>query len=253
MIQTETSEKNKEVLDKASKWFLDKIIRNHISNTLKLSKASEFNLNPLLAPYLSAFITGEVTPYGIAKALVYGRIGTSLNTSFGTNLQNFVSEVLGDAYGSIVSGVDIHFKDQIDGEEKICQLKLGPNTINKDDVETINNHFKSVKNLARTNNFRLNSDSLVIGVIYGTEERLSQHYRNLRDKHHYPIFVGKNFWLRLTGDELFFQKLVHTIAETLAEVNASTLIEETIQRLANEKEIVLLAGLTADGSETESD
>jgi len=51
----------------------------------------------------------------------------------------------------------------------------------------------------------------------------------------------------------FFQKLVHTIAETLAEVNASTLIEETIQRLANEKEIVLLAGLTADGSETESD
>ena len=32
----------------------------------------------------------------------------------------------------------------IDGEKKYCQLKSGPDTINKDDVETIAGHFKSV-------------------------------------------------------------------------------------------------------------
>ncbi len=244
MIYRPTSEENQLVLDKAGEWFLQKIIQNHILNTEKLQTSDEFNLNPLLAPYLSAFLTGEVTPIGIAKGLIYPRVlGTSITTSFGTNIQSFISEVLVDAYGSLAQGVDIVFKDKVDGLTKYAQLKLGPNTINKDDVKSIHDHFGGVKNLARTNNVRLNADSLIVGVMYGADAELSQHYKNLRDIHHYPTFVGKNFWVRLTGDEYFFEKLVQTISSTLSSVNSLSLIEDTVSKLSTDKKIIQLAKL----------
>lgn len=244
MIKSATSPENQLVLEKAGDWFLEKVIKNHILNTTKLKKVNEFNLNPLLTPYLSAFLTGEVTAEGIAKALIYPRVlGTSITTSFGTNIQSFISDVLVDAYGSLTQGVDIVFTDKLDGLEKYAQLKLGPNTINKDDVKSIHDHFNGVRNLARTNNVRLSSDSLIVGVMYGADEQLSQHYKNLRDEHHYPTFVGKNFWVRLTGDEDFFEKLVQTIAGTLSSVNSLALIEDTILKLSKDKEIIQLAQL----------
>lgn len=244
MTMTPTSPENQIVLQKAGVWFLEKIIDSHIKNTEKLKNANEFNLNPLLNPYLSAFLTGEVTPEGIAKALVYGRVlVTSITTSFGSNIQSFISNVLVDAYGSLAQGVDIVFIDKVDGGQKYAQLKLGPNTINKDDVKSIHDHFNSVRNLARTNNVRLNSDSLIMGIMYGEESQLSAHYKKLRDEHHYPTFVGKDFWVRLTGDPLFFEKLIQTISDTLSQVNSQQLIDDTISKLAKDEQIIQLAKL----------
>jgi len=244
MINSPTSAENLLVLQKAGEWFLEKVIKNHILNTEKLKNVAEFNLNPLLAPYLSAFLTGKVTPEGIAKGLIYPRVlGTSITTSFGTNIQSFISDVLVDAYGSLAQGVDIVFTDKVDGEEKYAQLKLGPNTINKDDVKSICDHFNGVRNLARTNNVRLNSDSLIIGVMYGNDAQLSQHYQKLRDAHHYPTFVGKNFWVRLTGDEDFFEKLINIISSTLSSVSSLKLIDDTILLLSQDNEIIQLARL----------
>lgn len=55
--------------------------------------------------------------------------------------------MLKNSFGSMVSGIDIEFEDALDGRHKYCQVKLGPNTINKDDVVTIHNHFKDARNL----------------------------------------------------------------------------------------------------------
>ena len=246
MNENITSIENQLVLDKAGKWFFEVVIKNHILNTEKLEKSEEFNLNPLLNPYLSAFLTGSVTPEGIARALIYPRVlGTSINTSFGQNIQNFISEVLVDAYGSLAQGVDIVFKDKLDGQQKYAQLKLGPNTINKDDVATIHGHFNAVRNLAKVNNVKLNSESMIIGVMYGTDDQLSSHYKKLRDTHYYPTFVGKDFWVRLTGDEFFFNKLVQTIANNISTVNSSKLIEDTILKLSRHKAVISLAQLAS--------
>jgi hypothetical protein len=42
-----------EILGKAKEWFKSIIAVNHISNTRKLKKSSEFNINPFLAVYLN--------------------------------------------------------------------------------------------------------------------------------------------------------------------------------------------------------
>lgn len=51
-------------------------------------------------------------------------LGTSINTSFGTNLQKFCSDIL-SGYASTTSGIDIEFIDFIDGKRKYCQIKAG--------------------------------------------------------------------------------------------------------------------------------
>jgi len=236
-----------EILTRAKQWFQLTIVANHKLNTVKLKKANEFDINPFLAPYLGAFMEGEVTPESVAKGLVYPRaLGTSITTSFGTGMQRFVTDVLKNTFGSTTAGIDIEFTDQTDGRKKYCQVKLGPNTINADDVDTINNHFSTIKKLAITNNLPIEIRDLVVGVVHGTETQLSGHYKKLRDTYHFPLYVGKKFWYCLTGEEKFYEELIQVIASVAVEIDGKELLEETIKDLANTKAIKEIAFSPAD-------
>ncbi|WP_019501853.1 PmeII family type II restriction endonuclease [Pseudanabaena sp. PCC 6802] len=231
------SDRNLEILEKAKQWFRDTIAINHIANTKKLKKSSEFNINPFLAVYLANFLTGNSSALSIAKALIYPRaLGTSITTSFGTNIQKFTNDVL-ESFGSTTSGIDIEFIDQIDNQKKFCQLKAGPNTINSDDVETIADHFSSAIRLARTNNVRISFDDMIVGVIYGRRNELSGHYKRITSQYHYHVYVGKEFWHRLTGDPEFYEKLISAIGSVATEADYSRELDEVIKQLA-EQEVI---------------
>lgn len=227
-----THEQKQNILNAAKAWFRETIAKNHIKNTEKLTDPKEFNINPFLVAYLANFLTGNTKPESIAKALLYPRVlGTSINTSFGSNMQNFIS-VIQDAVGSTASGMDIEFTDQTDGRRKYCQLKAGPNTINKDDVETIAGHFKAVRNLSRTNNLRIPNDDMIVGVLYGEEHELSGHYRRITAQYDYEVVIGRHFWHRLTGDGNFYHELISAIASVAAEADFSGRLEQVVQELA---------------------
>lgn len=225
------------ILEKAKEWFKESIAKNHIKNTKKLSKIESFNINPFLLSYLSNFLEGNSDPKSIAKALVYPRVlGTSINTSFGTNIQKFTSEVL-SSFASTTSGIDIEFIDQLDNEKKYCQLKAGPNTINKDDVETINNHFKAVINLGKTNNLKLGFHNLIVGVIYGEQTELSGHYKRITKDYNYDVITGEEFWYRLTGDKEFYNDLIKAIAEVSIQANFQKELNTVIDKLSSSEYI----------------
>jgi len=226
-------EEKQRILDASQKWFKESIAANHIKNTKKLVNLKEFNINPFLLAYLSNFLTGNSEPKSLAKALVYPRVlGTSITTSFGTNIQNFTSTVL-SSFGSTTSGIDIEFIDQIDGNKKYCQLKSGPNTINKDDVESIAGHFKGVINLARTNNIRIGIDDLIVGVIYGNSNELSGHYKRITKDYNYPVIIGIDFWHRLSGDENFYFDLIKSISQVAIESNFEDELDAVIEQLSS--------------------
>ena len=232
-----------EILEHVKNWFRRVIVPNHLRNTEKLENPDEFSVNPFLTPYLAAYLTGELTPDSVAKALLYPRVlGTSITTSFGQNMQTFISDVLKDNFGSLVRGIDIEFVDGIDGRRKYCQVKLGPNTINADDVVTIHNHFRDARNLGRTNNVPIAHGDLVVGILYGEPGMESGHYRRLRDEHDYPLYIGNEFWQRLTGDQNFYTELISTIAEVAVEAKGSETINAVANKLANTPEIKKLAG-----------
>ena len=221
-----------EILIKAKTFFREEIATSHEINTLKLTKLKEFNLNPFLDKYKANFLSGNDSPESIAKALIYPRVlGTSINTTFGNKMQKFCSQVLG-SFASTTTGIDIEFIDLIDGNRKYCQIKSGPNTINKDDVATIDGHFQSIKNLARTNNLSIGLNDLIVGVLYGEKEELSGHYKNIQ--RNYPVYVGKDFWHRLTGDKDFYVLISNAMAEVANEYDAKELLNNVIKELALE-------------------
>lgn len=231
-----TEAERQEILEKSKVFFRQRVAKNHKNNTEKLTSLGKFNINPFTHKYLANFAFGDSSPENMAKALVYPRVlGTSISTTFGTQLQYFCNEVL-DSFASTTSGIDIEFVDALDGRRKYCQVKAGPQTINHDDVETICNHFNAIKNLARTNGMVTFNPlfDCVVGVFYGTQESLSVHYKDIQKS--YPVICGQEFWERLTGDAEFYDELINAFAEVADEINCSEAVEKVINRLAKEIE-----------------
>lgn len=121
-----TENQKRAIIESGKDYFRTSIVPNHIKNLNKL-RLKDFDVNPFLINYLAAFLCGDTTPYSLAKALVYPRIlGTSVNTSFGQNIQIFISqlaEVAGCASG--IDGIDIEFIDALDGRKKILPMQSG--------------------------------------------------------------------------------------------------------------------------------
>ncbi|MFV0466113.1 MAG: PmeII family type II restriction endonuclease [Lachnospiraceae bacterium] len=223
-----------EIIQKWKKFFREEIAENHRKNTLKLEHLKEFNLNPFLDNYKANFLLGDSSAKSKATALVYARtLGTSINTTFGTNLQKFCSDIL-SGFASTTSGIDIEFEDFTDGRRKYCQIKAGPNTINKDDVKTISDHFAGVKNLARTNNLNIGLNDLIVGVFYGEMKDLSNHFKKIQMD--YPVYIGQDFWYRLTGDRNFYIELTNAIDEVASEYDGRELLDSVIEKLSVEIE-----------------
>lgn len=222
-----------QILENAKDFFRTQIVQSHINGACKrASSLKAYNVNPFLFKYLANFLTGNDDPKSIARALVLPRIlGSSITTSFGMKIQNLISSLF-QGLGSTTQGIDIEFIDEIDGRKKYCQLKAGPNTINYDDVTTIVNHFNGIRNLARTNNLHVGINDMIVGVVYGEDAELSSHYRKISQN--YPVYVGKDFWHRLTGKEDFYLDLIDAIGDVALEVDASKVVETTIENLAKE-------------------
>lgn len=223
------------IIESGKQYFREIIIPNHI-NKLEALRLKDFNINPFLINYLAAFLCGNTEPTSLAKALLYPRVlGTSINTSFGQNIQIFISQlsqVTGGASG--IDGIDIEFVDAIDGRRKYCQCKAGPQTINKDDVATILGHFKYLLNKSRLDRMNLHVDDLIVGVLYGEKENLSANYKTIDS--HYPVYCGMDFWERLTGDKDFYNRLAKAFGEVVEEdqIDGSEIILRKVEELAQE-------------------
>ena len=230
-----TEQQKQAIIESGKEYFRTTIIPNHLMNLQKL-KLSSFNINPFLINYIAAFLCGDTEPRSLAKALVYPRIlGTSLNTSFGQNIQVFISsleEITGGASG--IEGIDIEFIDAIDGRRKYCQCKAGPQTINKEDIATILGHFKYLMNKSRLDRMGLQFDDLIVGVLYGERDNLSANYKAINA--HYPVLCGADFWEILTGDEEFYNRLAKAFGKVVEEdgIDGSSLILQKVDEIAQE-------------------
>lgn len=225
----------KQLLKEIVDYFETYIFNNHIEASIKThSKLKSYNINPILVRYLSQILADNYSPEGVAKALFYPRVlGTSINTSFGTRVQNMFVQ-LGLAQGSLIKGMDIEFVDKIDHRKKWCQLKSGPNTINSEDVKPLIRKFTSTINLARTNNaFKgITNNDFIVGVIYGEANELSAHYKVI-DKIH-PVISGSELWHRITGYPNFYQGLVKALNECINSLDTQDLLNQGCLALSQE-------------------
>ena len=230
-----TNKEKTSIIQSGKEYFRQIIIPAHLKG-LEGLRLKDFDVNPFLINYLAAFLCGNTESLSLAKALVYPRvIGTSINTSFGSNIQYFIAGLKEiTSSGSAIPGIDIEFTDAIDGRKKYCQCKAGPKTINRDDIITIQGHFKDFKGIARQNRLHITDDDLIVGVLYGESSKLSANYKVIAT--FYPVYCGKEFWEHLTGDKYFYNRLTKAFGEVVEEENidGSQLIEDKITDIAKE-------------------
>jgi hypothetical protein len=227
--------KEKELLNIIVDYFNTNIFENHINASLNANtKLKSYNINPIVVKYLSKILDDDYTPIGVAKALFYPRVlGTSINTSFGTRIQNMFVD-LEIAEGSKIKGMDIEFIDKIDKRKKWCQLKSGPNTINSEDVQPLIKKFTTTIQLARTNKALngISNNDFIVGVLYGEEAELSMHYKEINKTH--PVIVGREFWYRVTGYPKFYDGLVKELQKCINTLDTKDLINIGCAKLADE-------------------
>ncbi|MBI2551609.1 restriction endonuclease [Candidatus Uhrbacteria bacterium] len=223
----------------ALRGFFDDEFSDLISEKLEKGHSlSKFKVNPFTLIALASGVLGEATPENMAKALLYPHVfGTSVTTTFGDKMQKLCILHLG-AQASSTPGMDIEFVDKVDGKKILLQLKSGPNTINAGDVAPILEDFRSAHRLLLQNRA---SDLPVfaIGVVYGRKEMLSGHYRkilaqNVGGQMEIPVYIGKDFWWRMTGEEGFYESMIRIFVEVFGEKNFQALLEDDLKRLSSE-------------------
>ena len=223
-------EQKQRIIKSGKDYFREIIIPNHLKN-LRSLKLSKFNINPFMVNYIASFLCGNTEPESLAKALIYPRVlGTSITTSFGTNVQIFVSQMAASAgTASAIEGIDIEFIDALDGRKKYCQCKAGPNTINSPDVATIMGHFGRLQHKARLDRLPLQIDDMIVGVLYGESSELSANYKNIDQT--YPVYCGAEFWEHVTGDASFYYRLTKAFGDVVEEdgVDARIHLSEKIK------------------------
>lgn len=229
------SKNQDELIKDIVKYLVKNIFDKHIASIDKRhTTLNSYKYNPIVVRYLSQLIEGRYSPMGVAKALFYPRIlGTSINTSFGTWIQNVIVDLkVGDASGSIIKGIDIEFEDKIDGRYKYCQLKSGPSTINYGDVSPMMEVFNSIIRLGKTNRKDVRNTDFIIGVVYGDTIDLSQHYLNINKT--FPVYAGKEFWEHLTGDPSFYSELIKRLTHCIDSLQSNDIVREGCRKLAQE-------------------
>lgn len=224
----------KEILDTAVKFFKEKFVKSHVSKIEEVKHLKSFDYTAFYVDYLANFLTGNNSSKSLAKALIYPRIlATSPSTIFGNVAQKFCSTLKG-ALGSTTTGMDLEFTDQIDKRYKFAQIKLGVNTINSKDVEPMIEEFRKAKRLAIQNNREVLEGDFIVGILFGSYDKVSQHYKNIEK--HFPVYVGKDFWMRLTGDENFYNDLINELGKLAKKSRAKKKLEAAVNTLAAEIE-----------------
>lgn len=210
-------------------------IREKIEKGIKLK---DFTINPFISISLSSGMCGSLSCENIAKALLYPRVfGTSISTTFGDKMQKLCTNYLG-AVASGINGMDIEFEDKKEPQKVVAQLKAGPNTINSGDVKPIVEDMRAASRLLRQNRTQ-EMPTFAVCISYGEISDISSHYKNIAKEEiggqiNTPIYIGKDFWHRLTGNENFYNELLTLFIEAFEEEDCSEIFQSNLDSLTAE-------------------
>ena len=195
-------------------------------------KFNRFDPNPFTIQAAATGFSDTIDEKSMAKAIVYPfALGTSLSTSFGTKFQEFIVNYVkgkNNISGSLISGMDIEYIDALDSRKKFCQVKSEPNTINKDDIKTIEDHIVDIRHLANTNHLQINTNDVVIGILYGNDKNMSSMYKRIK-KDGYTVLIGSDFWYHLTGSQDIYEQLIKKAQDAAKQAHFMPSIEKLVQ------------------------
>jgi len=221
-------------LRRAKAFFEKKLIPASLDKIKECKDPKVFNkTNPFMKLLQAKLMFGDTSQRSLAAALVNLRIGDSLATIYGEKIQDLCVRVLGaKGFGN---GFDIKFVDAIDGRTKYCQLKSGPVTLSPSAPQAITEKFFDFIKSNRKNKASIPLTDCVVGVTFGEPSMLSSHYKKI-EKYGFPIYVGKDFWHRISGDDGFYVKLQAAFSDAVQKAGVEGVIKAVVDQLCKNPE-----------------
>lgn len=222
-----TEEQKQSIIESGKDYFRRIIIPSHLKN-LKTLKLKDFNVNPFTLIYIN------VSPESLAKALVYPRVWEVCSKSASRDdIAPFVQNLLRAVDSEPVLDSMIEFDDAIDGRRKYCLFSHSTD-LDRKQMNCILTRFKHIMNEKSQGGLSFRMDDLIVGVLFGEPYELSDNYTTIQTC--YTVYCGTEFWERLTGDELFYHRLVKAFCEVLEDEHTenSALIRQMVKEIAQE-------------------
>lgn len=169
----------------------------------QVARLSEINLdsldiNPLLARALDL-----KDPKQILEFNLYQTVTRSIVTSWGTTLEKLLLRCGADPFSGskgLRAGRRPDIQKDKNGVTYFLQIKSGPNTMNVDMVQSLNELITELKKTEP-------KKRLLLGMTYGRRDRISSQIRdNLRDFDKSTL-IGRELWEFISGERNFHRKM----------------------------------------------
>jgi Type II restriction endonuclease EcoO109I len=190
-------------------------LRSQIEHLESLSLAS-LDINPFLAKVLDL-----KTPKQVLEFNLYQNVTRSIVTSWGMTVEKILIHCGAQPYAKTKggrSGRNLDISVLRDGKPYLMQIKSGPNTMNIDMIQSLNEviiNFKTEKPEVK----------VLLGMTYGRKEMISGQIRGTLDFFEDSILIGRDLWDFVSGRKDYHQKVFSLLDKASGGILATTFVE----------------------------
>lgn len=190
--------------------------------TLNRIALSNLDINPLLMKVLDFKTPTEVLEFNL-----YQTVTRSIVTSWGSTVENLLvrcgAERI-DVKNSGRAGRRPDIKKRIGEKNFYIQVKSGPNTMNVDMVNSLNEVITEYKKNEPNSTF-------LLGMTYGKKERISSQIRdNLHDFEN-SFLIGRHLWDFVSEEQNFHRQLFKVLDQASQMITSKNFSEHLAEQL----------------------
>lgn len=189
---------------------------------LRSTSLSNLDINPFLMKVLNLKTPGEILEFNL-----YQSVTRSIVTSWGTAVENLLNRCGATKFAEKNEGRAGRRPDilkEVKGKTYFIQVKSGPNTMNVDMVNSLNEVIISYREKRPDTKF-------LLGMTYGTEKRISTQIRDNLIDFENSTLIGRQLWDFVSEEKSFHKKIFNILDSSSVSITTKTFSEHLIAQL----------------------
>lgn len=188
---------------------------------LEEKSLSNLDINPFLMQVLDL-----KTPMEVLEFNLYQTVTRSIVTSWGTTVENLLIRCGAEKFieKSLRPGRRPDLQKNLNGKKFYIQVKSGPNTMNVDMVNSLNEVISEYKE-------KEPDASFILGMTYGTKGRISSQIKDNLYDFDKSILIGRELWDFISGEKDFHKELFRILDQSSKHYTTQTFSEHLKARL----------------------
>lgn len=210
--------------DVRSAWIYH-IGKEFLESQLKMLQSIQLgnlDINPLLMKILNFKTSREVLAFNL-----YQTVTRSIVTSWGSAVENLLVRCGAEKFTGQTrtrTGRKPDIEKTVGGRKNYIQVKSGPNTMNIDMVNSLNEVIEEYRINEPNTNF-------LLGMTYGREERISSQIRSTLNDFGNSILIGRQLWDFVSETNDFHMTLFEILDRSSCSITSKSFSEQLEERL----------------------